>query len=94
MENINMKFIIVVVCLAVCIGASWGGSHDGAKANEEKARKASTKTVNDVKDSAVSSDKSDKDAGAPAFDAAAPAPATEESESFGQWAYEKFIGGN
>jgi len=112
MENINMKFVIVVVCLAVCIGASWAGIHDGAKANEEKAKKAAAEIIKAAKDSAkhsakhsgkhfgkhsakhsaASSDKSDKVAEAPAVDAPAPGPATEESETFGEWAYEKFTG--
>ncbi|KAK8469694.1 hypothetical protein PHAVU_005G136201 [Phaseolus vulgaris] len=89
----NMKLVVVVVCLAVCIGATWGKSHDSAKANEEKTKEASTQTVNAAKDSAASSAKSDKDAAAPAVDAAAPGASTEESETFGQWAYEKFTSG-
>nr|XP_007150214.1 hypothetical protein PHAVU_005G136200g [Phaseolus vulgaris]ESW22208.1 hypothetical protein PHAVU_005G136200g [Phaseolus vulgaris] len=61
--------------------------------NEEKTKEASTQTVNAAKDSAASSAKSDKDAAAPAVDAAAPGASTEESETFGQWAYEKFTSG-
>ncbi|KAK7374111.1 hypothetical protein VNO80_07537 [Phaseolus coccineus] len=90
--NTQMKFFVVVVCLAVCIGTTWAGAHDSAKANEEKAKEAADPTVKASKESAASTADSAKDAAAPTADAPGPSVA-EKSESFAQWAYHKISGG-
>ncbi|ESW28047.1 hypothetical protein PHAVU_003G254300 [Phaseolus vulgaris] len=92
--NTQMKLVVVVVLLAVCVGTTWGDFLGSAKASAE-AKESATPTVKAAKDSASSTAKSAKDAAAPAVDAAAPTveAAGKKSESFAQWAYAKISGG-
>ncbi|BAT75466.1 late embryogenesis abundant protein D-29-like [Vigna umbellata] len=95
MNTLNMKFVVVVVCLAFFIGTTWGDVLKSAKATAEDAKDAAAPTVKAAKDSAASAAESAKEATAPAVDAAAPSVegAAQKSESFAQWAYDKISGG-
>ena len=94
MNTLNMKFVVVVVCLAVFIGTTWGNVLESAKTTAGDAKDAAAPTVKAAKDSAASAAETAKDAAAPAFDAFAPSEegAGAPSESFAQWAYEKISG--
>ena len=93
----NMKLVVVVVCLVVCIGATQtvNAARDSTLSS---AKDASAPAVDadapavDTDAPAVDTDAPAVDADAPAVDAPAPGPDTEESETFGQWAYEKITG--
>ncbi|XP_022640167.1 uncharacterized protein LOC111242124 [Vigna radiata var. radiata] len=88
MNTLNMKFVVVVVCIAFFVGTTWGDVLKSAKATAEDAKDAAAPTFKSAKETA-------QDATAPAVDAVAPSVegAALKSESFAQWAYDKISGG-
>lgn len=87
MNTLNMKFVVVVVCIAFFVGTTWGDVLKSAKATAEDAKDAAAPTFKSAKETA-------QDATAPAVDAVAPSVegAALKSESFAQWAYDKISG--
>ncbi|KAH1058889.1 hypothetical protein AAZX31_02G052700 [Glycine max] len=89
MKTQNVMFVVLVVCLAVCVGTSWGHDFiDDAKTKAGQAKDtavdAAAPTVNSVIDAAAPT----VDAPAPTIDAAA-----QKSGSFASWAYGKISHG-
>ncbi|KAL5173288.1 hypothetical protein HKD37_16G045864 [Glycine soja] len=69
-------FVVLVVCLAVCVGTSWGHFFDDTTGKAEQAKDAAAPTVYSAMDAAAPTVDSVMDAAAPtvdsAMDAAAP----------------------
>ncbi|BAT97651.1 hypothetical protein LR48_Vigan11g070800 [Vigna angularis] len=95
MNTQNLKFVVVVVCLAVYIGTTWGDVIESAKDTAQDAKDAAAPTFKAAQDTASSAAQSAKEVTAPAVNAATPTVEGigEKTESFAQWAYGKISGG-